>query len=303
MKDLIVYLANTLNIKNQVLLEKDVLLHRILLRLMKTSFKENYAFKGGTCLTKCYLGYYRFSEDLDFTFIHQKEFEGLSQKAIRKILSKKINIVLEQIVSITKGLGFDFKPDKSDSRYVMLGGNNKFVTFKLWYNSVSSIKEEFIKVQINYYELLINDIIKTSAHSLFSSISKEEIELLQPEYVDLTKDVELMAYSLDEILLEKVRAILTRRGTKSRDYIDSYLIKKKTNMDFKKEEENILRKIKFMLIYDKYLQNISVIKPENLILGEEENLLLEPLDKNFKKFLPDFFEYLKQLEKKIKNKK
>ena len=300
---MIVYLANTLNIKNQVLLEKDVLLHRILLRLMKTSFKENYAFKGGTCLTKCYLGYYRFSEDLDFTFIHQKEFEGLSQKAIRKILSKKINVVLEQIVSITKGLGFDFKPDKSDSKYVMLGGNNKFVTFKLWYNSVSSIKEEFIKVQINYYELLINDIIKTSAHSLFSSISKEEIELLQPEYVDLTKDVELMAYSLDEILLEKVRAILTRRGTKSRDYIDSYLIKKKTNMDFEKEEENILRKIKFMLIYDKYLQNISVIKPENLILGEEENLLLEPLDKNFKKFLPDFFEYLKQLEKKINIKK
>ena len=155
-----------------------------------SSFKENYAFKGGTCLTKCYLGYYRFSEDLDFTFMHQKEFEGLSQKAIRKILYKKINVVLEQIVSVAKELGFDFKPDKSNSRYVMLGGNNKFVTFKLWYKSVSSIKEEFIKVQINYYELLINDVVKLSAHSLFSSISKEEIELLQPEYVDLIENVD-----------------------------------------------------------------------------------------------------------------
>ena len=26
-----------------------------------------WAFKGGTCLKKCYLGDYRFSEDLDFT--------------------------------------------------------------------------------------------------------------------------------------------------------------------------------------------------------------------------------------------
>ncbi|MBT5023361.1 nucleotidyl transferase AbiEii/AbiGii toxin family protein [Candidatus Woesearchaeota archaeon] len=299
MKDLIIYLADTLKIKNHLLLEKDILLHRILIRLMNTSFKENYAFKGGTCLTKCYLGYYRFSEDLDFTFIHQNEFEGFSQKKLRKILSKKINKVLEQLVLLAKDLKLDFKLDKSDSRYVVLGGNNKFVTFKLWYKPVVGVKEEFIKVQINYYELIINNIVKMQAHSLFSSIPKNEIELLQPEHVDLIDDVELMAYSLNEIFLEKIRAILTRRGTKSRDYIDLYLITEKINVNFEKEEENILRKIKFMLVYDKYLQNLSVINPENLILGEEENLLLEPLDKNFEKFLPSFFEYLKQLEEKL----
>jgi predicted nucleotidyltransferase component of viral defense system len=298
-KDLIIYLADTLKIKNHLLLEKDILLHRILIRLMNTSFKENYAFKGGTCLTKCYLGYYRFSEDLDFTFIHQNEFEGFSQKKLRKILSKKINKVLEQLVLLAKDLKLDFKLDKSDSRYVVLGGNNKFVTFKLWYKPVVGVKEEFIKVQINYYELIINNIVKMQAHSLFSSIPKNEIELLQPEHVDLIDDVELMAYSLNEIFLEKIRAILTRRGTKSRDYIDLYLITEKINVNFEKEEENILRKIKFMLVYDKYLQNLSVINPENLILGEEENLLLEPLDKNFEKFLPSFFEYLKQLEEKL----
>jgi hypothetical protein len=54
-----------------------------------------------------------------------------------------------------------------------------------------------------------------------------------------------------------------------------------------------------MLRYDKYLQNLSVIKPENLIIGEEAQLLLEPLDEGFKKFLPEFFEYLKKLERKI----
>ena len=57
-----------------------------------------------------------------------------------------------------------------------------------------------------------------------------------------------------------------------------------------------------MLAYDKYLQNFSVIKPENLILGEEEKLLLKPMDEGFKKFLPGFFEYLKRLEEKIQKK-
>ena len=61
----------------------------------------------------------------------------------------------------------------------------------------------------------------------------------------------------------------------------------------------IIKKVEFMLRYDKYLQNLSVIKPENIILGEEEQLMIKPLDYGFKKFLPDFFEYLKELEEKI----
>lgn len=36
--------------------------------------KENLIFKGGTCLRKCYISNYRFSEDLDFTCINP-EFE------------------------------------------------------------------------------------------------------------------------------------------------------------------------------------------------------------------------------------
>lgn len=35
--------------------------------------RGNLIFKGGTCLRKCYFSKYRFSEDLDFTCIMQKE--------------------------------------------------------------------------------------------------------------------------------------------------------------------------------------------------------------------------------------
>ncbi len=67
------------------LLEKDIILHEILSRLADDDyFLNNYVFKGGTCLVKSYLGYYRFSEDLDFTWKDQPVFEGKSHKGIYK---------------------------------------------------------------------------------------------------------------------------------------------------------------------------------------------------------------------------
>lgn len=298
MKKLITYLKSELNIDRIRFLEKDVILHRILIRLMKTGFKEEYVFKGGTCLTKCYLGYYRFSEDMDFTYIKQKELVGKSQNQIRKILSNKINEVMELLVEISKELNLDFKLEKGNTKYVMLGGSNKFTTFKMWYKNQDGA-DDFIKLQINYFETIINKIVITKAKSLYSAINKGKLLLLFPEYVDILEEVELKAYSLEEIFLEKIRAILTRRGTKSRDYIDVYLLIKKLNLDYKTVKDAVLEKTEFMLVYDKYLENLSVVTPERLVLGDEENLLLEPLDDGFKDFLPEFFEHLKHLEEEL----
>ena len=56
-----------------LLVEKDILLHFLLYRLSRDKeFKKGYLFKGGSCLVKCYFGYYRFSVDLDFTYLHQE---------------------------------------------------------------------------------------------------------------------------------------------------------------------------------------------------------------------------------------
>ena len=77
MKKLIDYISSELKISNKALLEKDIILHNILCILEEDDFfRKNFVFKGGTCLTKCYLGYYRFSEDLDFTWTDQKLFEA-----------------------------------------------------------------------------------------------------------------------------------------------------------------------------------------------------------------------------------
>ncbi|MGH2637884.1 MAG: nucleotidyl transferase AbiEii/AbiGii toxin family protein, partial [Rhabdochlamydiaceae bacterium] len=67
--DFVNELSTRLEIKRRDLIEKDLILHFILLNLSKDKFfSENFAFKGGTCLIKCFYGYIRFSEDIDFTW-------------------------------------------------------------------------------------------------------------------------------------------------------------------------------------------------------------------------------------------
>ena len=81
MKSFIQELGNLLKLSRLDLIEKDFILHNILLSLSQDDFfYNNFLFKGGTCLIKSYLGYYRFSEDIDFTWRDQSVFENMSQK-------------------------------------------------------------------------------------------------------------------------------------------------------------------------------------------------------------------------------
>jgi predicted nucleotidyltransferase component of viral defense system len=51
-------LSRRLGIQRRDLIEKDIILHNMLLDLSQNDFfSENFAFKGGTCLIKCYYGY------------------------------------------------------------------------------------------------------------------------------------------------------------------------------------------------------------------------------------------------------
>ena len=109
-KDFVNEVARVQRIKRTDLIEKDLILHQVLHDLSKNQFfHENFAFKGGTCLAKCYLDYFRFSEDIDFTWKNQSVFEGKSQKEIRKYLSKVIDSIGEVFEEIAKKRGLDFK--------------------------------------------------------------------------------------------------------------------------------------------------------------------------------------------------
>ncbi|MEW6528889.1 MAG: nucleotidyl transferase AbiEii/AbiGii toxin family protein [Candidatus Micrarchaeota archaeon] len=302
MKKLIDYLSSETRIGNKGLIEKDILLHNLLIKVSQDDhFKNNLVFKGGTCLIKCYFDYYRFSEDLDFSWINQSEFKNKSQKEIRRILSQKIDILMNIFAKFSEELKLEFKPDKTNNEYVELGRSNKFVTFKIWYKSAVTERRQFIKIQINFVELFQYGFNHCKASSIIKPVDPKEFEFLFPEYVLILSNPELKCYDVKEILIEKFRAILTRKGVKARDFIDIFLIAKKEKIDPRKLEREILEKIRFALKYEKYLQNLENFKIERFVLGEEEKLILKPIPEGFEEFLKSTHEFLDELYETLRD--
>ena len=302
-KKFIDYIGDKLGIEKRDLIEKDILLQMLLNELIKNKdFKDNFTFKGGTCLIKNYFGYFRFSEDLDFTYLNQKEFIGKSRSKIRESMSKKIDKLGELIETISKQFSLDFKIEKENRKYFEFGGSNAFVTFKIWYDSIVLSKPYFIKIQVNFIEKIKYEIKELPA-IFIGNKDKKEIEILFNGYSYLLKPVKIKAYDLKEILIEKIRAILTRRGIKARDFVDVFLITQKENLnlnDFKKE---IIEKISNVLKFGKYSQNIKNKETQlndDLILGEEEILMLIPIDKGFPEFLKELNVFLKEIMNDLK---
>jgi len=302
-KELIDYISSKLDIKNKELLEKDILLHLLLVKLIKNKyFKDNFVFKGGTCLTKCYLGYYRFSEDLDFTYINQDYFNNKSEKKIRKDLSLIINNIIKILLEITKKLNLEFSDNKTNTNYYDFGANNKFTTFKIWYKSLITNRKSFIKIQINFVELFKYNFNNKKITNLLENIDGKEFLFLFEDMNELLEYSKIKAYDIKEILIEKNRAILTRRALKARDFIDIYLILEYLDKEIKPFKKNIIEKTKFMLNkYTKYNKNLEVRRKLGFkyIIGDEERLLLKPISKKFNKFTKSLSEYLDNLIKEL----
>jgi predicted nucleotidyltransferase component of viral defense system len=262
-----------------------------------TFFFNNFLFKGGTCLTKCYLGYYRFSEDLDFTYKNQDLFNNKSEKQIRK----EISIILKQIINlieiISKNNNLIFK-NNNDTKYIEYGGGNKFITIKLWYYSVIENRDQFIKIQFNFVDKIIYNPILKAVNNIFSQDNKD-ILFLFPESKYLFNKLKIYCYDIKEIYVEKNRAILTRKGVKARDFIDVYLILKNLNKlnNYKLFDKYIVEKTKFMLKFEKYNANLIEHKEKGIeyYLGKEKDLLLLELDNEYNLFLDKYKIYVKKL--------
>jgi hypothetical protein len=291
-------------VKRVDLIEKDVLLHEILTDLSHSSFAADFLFKGGTCLIKGYIGYFRFSEDIDFTWLDQSVFEGLSQKQLRSHLSSLIDDVGKLFEEISARRGLDFRCVKSDRNYVELGGSDKICTFKLWYESETLKRRSFIKVQINFVEKLLYPPKTVELRSLLTDAdarTKRELGLLYSEQSGYLKAVPFRVYDAREVLAEKIRAILTREGVKARDYLDVYIIGKRLGHRPEDVFGQSLDKIRFTLgMYEKYRRRFEEKKGAlgavPFAWGEERGLVLEDIDETeFYEFLKTFNEFISKV--------
>lgn len=297
LKEFIAFLKNKTALKSEELLEKDFYISMLLSRIAS----KEYAFKGGTCLSKVYLNYHRISEDIDFTFIDQKVFENKTTKQVKKMCSEKITLLGKTLKGVSKEYDLDFKLQKGNKRYVELGSNNKLATFKIWYRSVFTGAESFIKIQITFLEVMKFHIIEKMVLPLadINAFSNTERRYFS-DFLNVYAPLKCPAYELREIATEKIRALLTRRGVKTRDIVDLYFIEKTHKINLSALKNTCAEKINFAIRnYEKYKKNISAkvaLSEKDVVLEEAWPLILVEVDKNnFYTFTEKLFAFLREV--------
>jgi predicted nucleotidyltransferase component of viral defense system len=252
LSEFIAFVAEKSGIEKPSLIEKDLIIHRILKDICSSShFAENYLFKGGSCLVKCYFSYYRFSVDLDFTWQDQKVWIGLGKYELRRRLLEETGNFGSLLEKTSQDTGLEFRNELKNKKYLEFGGGSRMVTFKLWKNS------ELIKIQVNFVdEILFQHKIATVKTLLDNvQLSKSDTAYFE-EALESYKPFKVKAYDEKEILCEKVRAILTRREQKLRDFYDLFMLYK-SGYKIEALKEQIAVKIKACLHYRRYRANLE----------------------------------------------
>ncbi len=178
------------------LIEKDYYCSLVLRELMKT--RNALVFKGGTLLNKVHAGFYRLSEDLDFTI--STDFK--TTRGERSKNAKPLKAIVLALPTNIPGVVLE----KS------LTGSNESRQYNatVIYNSVLIEKTDSILIEISQREKVHEAVMKAAA------------TLLQDPYTDapLIPHFDVACLSKGEAYAEKVRAALTRKEAAIRDLYD-----------------------------------------------------------------------------------
>ncbi|MDR2622149.1 MAG: nucleotidyl transferase AbiEii/AbiGii toxin family protein [Dysgonamonadaceae bacterium] len=179
--------------------------------------RRNLVFKGGTCLKKCRLPDYRFSEDLDFTAINADFLLDMP------LLEKIVALVTERTemllhIHSLENLYFNDKLTGYTAQVKYWGaehGKNQQPPEPLrWLTSV--------KIEVILYEKM-----------LFAPEKATVIHNYSDKLTENSQNIPI--YSIPEMLAEKLRALIQRSYTAPRDYYDIwYLSNNIENIDWKK---------------------------------------------------------------------
>src|SRR3989344_2971711 len=220
-----------LNIDEDII-KKDLLLTLILAEFEKMDLGKDLIFKGGTLLSRNYLNYHRFSEDLDFVHKDSGDLREMTRANRERKIKDYINFFTPKLKEAADALSLEFSIDRSDKKFCKMLNGRAVYTFKLYYSDVN-----FIKVEINFVEKLINKPEKVSIKSITDFFdSKTVLYELGLSY----QNFNVLSYSIEEIKLEKYRAILTRNKFQERDLFDLFLIKNSLKVDLNQVVEKIV---------------------------------------------------------------
>lgn len=187
------------------IVEKDYVISKALMALSRDEeFQNNFVFKGGTALKKCYYPQWRFSEDIDLT-------------ATAKLKSREIKTIFQKAVDAESQLfGIPMRVMEY-SQYPKTGNGAITAQLKLGYDGPlrkASGQKNNIRVDISFDEKIHTDPVNKAVFKRYT------------DDIDAT----IRVYILEEIIAEKLRSIL-QRG-KSRDYYDVWILLKDYKKDF-----------------------------------------------------------------------
>jgi len=165
------------------------------------SNETSLVFKGGTCLSKVHVDFYRLSEDLDLIIPVTAD----TTRTQRSAGMEPVKSMFEKLPSAVPGVTISeaFKGHNASRQYIS----------SLEYHSVIVEKKEKIKIEVGIREPLL----RPSESRLASTIVMNPFSgqpLLPPFKVG--------AMTLQEAYAEKIRAAITRKEPAIRDFFDVF---------------------------------------------------------------------------------
>ncbi len=204
------------------LIEKDYYCSLILKSIFSVN-NHSLIFKGGTLLNKVFVGFYRLSEDLDFSVSVKDDMN----RKTKSELMKPIKMILEDLVNEIDELSFrtSFRGYNNSSQYN--------VCFE--YESISSGKKDTVLLDIGLREEILKPPVKLKAQTLITDSISGNL-LIEPYTVECLTKTEAYA--------EKLRAALTRTKPAIRDIFDLDHAIHSQIIDFDNEELHEFLRIK-----------------------------------------------------------
>lgn len=176
--------------------EKDYILGWLLDGINKNARLNQWLFKGGTSLKKCFFETFRFSEDLDFTLSDPLQ---LNEKFLLEVFGEICDRLQEEI-------GIEFFKDQFKFKIIDKGNGQFSAQGKVQYNGPLRRKQGVasIKLDLTSDELVVLEGERKKVHHPYSD--------------EPTEGIHTMCYAFEEVVAEKIRALGQR--ARPRDVYD-----------------------------------------------------------------------------------
>lgn len=180
------------------LIEKDYFCTLLLAHLVPAT-RGQVIFKGGTCLAKVLVGFYRLSEDLDFAIPLPVEASRTERRQAAKMVKAAASTVAGKVPGFS--LIEPLHGANNSTQYVGAMG----------YESPTTGQAETIQIEVSLREPLLTPLLAGSARTILLDPITESA---------MVPELALPCISKIEALAEKFRAALTRREVAIRDFYD-----------------------------------------------------------------------------------